>query len=363
MPSCLSAISGGVDSSVATSLLVDSGYDVECVTLDLIDDPTLISSAEKVAAAAGVPFRVVNMRGQFEKCVMDKFANSYLRGLTPNPCIDCNKHLKFGALHELRKELGFDFLATGHYARIVQNEETGRFELLRGQDLGKDQSYFLYNMTQDELAHTLFPLGHMTKQEVREVAGKHSLPSATSKESQDICFIPDGDYVNFIRRHNEVHEGEPALMQPGPIEDAEGSVLGEHTGIAMYTIGQRKGIGIAAKEPLYVIGKDADRNALVVGAREELMTRNVVAEDVNFVSVDADCFQRPGLNDASSDDGILVRAKTSYRQAPTLAKASFDGMRLRVAFEEEIMRPSPGQALVVYDAKTACKVLAGGTIF
>ncbi len=373
---CLSAISGGVDSSVATKLLQEAGYAVECVTLELIEDKALIRAAQNVAHELGCVLTIYDQREAFDTCVMKTFVTSYLEGRTPNPCIDCNKHLKFGKLHEMRAREGFDYLATGHYARIVYNAKTDRFELVRGADTAKDQSYFLYTMTQDELAHTLFPLGSMTKEEVRRIARAQGFSSAQKSESQDICFIPHGSYITFIENYLAYEaesdkaetlgkssckapctssldaKGDFSLLEAGSIEDTCGTVLGTHTGLAHYTIGQRKGIGVAAKEPLYVIGKDVSRNVLIVGVKDELSVKQVSAHDVNFVSID----------DASCADHMPVFVKTSYRQTPVPGHASFDGTRVHVALDRSIVRPSSGQALVLYDAATCEKVLAGGTI-
>ena len=257
-----------------------------------------------------------------------------------------------------RAQLGFDYVATGHYARRAFNESTGRFELRRGLDEAKDQSYVLYHLTQDDLAHMLFPLGELTKPQVRELAEKHSFGNAHKAESQDICFVPDGDYASFIARYmgfgGDVARADggdgpavPAAFEPGDIVDIDGKVLGRHNGLVHYTIGQRKGIGIAASEPLYVVGKDAGKNVLVVGPRSELGVREVRAGDVNLISV------------AALDKPLRVTAKTHYRQRAQAGEAVMEGDQLVVRFDDPVARPAAGQSLVLYDGDV---VVGGGTI-
>lgn len=355
------AMSGGVDSSVAALLLRDDGYELCGVTgkmfgsnvlgdqweshdawLDAVDD------AKRVCRGLGIPHHTLNLKDVFEETVIEDFVESYLSGRTPNPCVRCNRFVKFGALQRRRAELGFDALATGHYARIAFDEPSGRWQLLRARSLDKDQTYFLAGLTQDQLAHTLFPLGDLSKDEVRKRAVEAGLPNSRKPESQDICFVPDGDYRAFVQRW-----AGDRLPPSGPIETADGSVLGQHTGLVDYTIGQRKGIGIAAAEPLYVIAKDGQRNALIVGPREELMTRTAAGKDVNFVALAPEDAPRHPWR---------VRAKTTYRQDPRHATAVFDDHGVRVTFDEPVMTPAPGQALVLYDEATAQTVLAGATI-
>ena len=263
----LAAMSGGVDSSVAALVLRDAGYEVEGVTLKLFDNDDAfivgestccsLSDAEdarQVCLSLGLPHFIYNFSRTFNVDVIDRFCASYLAGKTPNPCIDCNRYVKFAALQERRRELGYDYVATGHYACRAYNDETGRYELRRGVDANKDQSYVLFHLSQDTLAHMLFPLGELTKPEVRALAEEHGFINASKAESQDICFVPDGDYASFIERR------EGRAFQPGDIVDRDGKVLGRHEGLARYTIGQRKGIGVAAPEPLYVFAKDAARS-------------------------------------------------------------------------------------------------------
>lgn len=351
----LMAMSGGVDSSVSALVLRDAGYDVEGVTLKLFDDDDACIAGEstccslkdaedarQVCLEIGVPHIVYNFTRTFNADVIDRFCNGYLGGQTPNPCIDCNRYVKFAALQQRRRELGFDFVATGHYARIGFNESTGRYELKRGRDANKDQSYVLFHLDQDTLAHMLFPLGDLTKAEVRELASAHGFVNAEKAESQDICFVPDGDYASFIERRTG------CSFMPGTIVDRAGNVLGEHAGLIHYTIGQRKGIGVAAAEPLYVYAKDVARNELVVDTDANTLCRSVVVDDVNFIARDS--LQHPER----------FAVKTHYRQkARSAAVEQTDDARIRITFDEPQRACAPGQAAVVYDSDT---VICGGTI-
>lgn len=348
-------MSGGVDSSVAAKLLVDAGYDVLGATMKLFDSDGVIleegsrtccslddvEDARSVAFGLGVPYRVLNYTATFGSCVIDRFCEAYLTGLTPNPCIDCNRYLKFEALQQRRRELGYDYVATGHYARRAFNEDTGRYELRRGLDPKKDQSYVLYHLTQDQLAHMLFPVGELTKDEVRQVAHEAGFGNADKLESQDICFVPDGDYASFIEEHTGTS------LEPGEIVLTDGTVLGTHQGLARYTIGQRKGLGVAAGEPLFVLRKDVEQNRLVVGFANETGTTTVLADDVNLISVE------------SLDEPLRVEAKVNYRAVSRPATATMENGLLRVVFDEPVRAVAPGQALVMYQGDV---VVGGGTI-
>ena len=284
---------------------------------------------------------VFNYQGLFGREVIDRFCEEYLCGRTPNPCIDCNRYVKFDALQKRRRQLDFDYVATGHYARRTYDEKTGRYLLKCGLDPKKDQSYVLFHLTQDTLAHMLFPLGELTKPEVRELAREAGFDNAGKSESQDICFVPDGDYADFIERRCGHTFG------PGPIVDMHGKVLGEHRGIDRYTIGQRKGIGVAAGEPLFVFCKDAETNTLVVGTDSETRAATVRANDVNLISV------------ASIDEPLRVTAKTHYRMKAQPGWARIEDHMLVMEFDEPQRAAAPGQALVLYDGDT---VVGGGTI-
>lgn len=346
----LCAMSGGVDSSVAAKLLVDAGYEVLGVTMRLFDRGRCgeaipckhddVADAQGVCGRLGVRHQVVDFAEAFEENVVEPFCRSYLAGDTPNPCVDCNRTIKFGALERLRCDLGYDYVATGHYVRRAVDGATGRCALLRGLDPKKDQSYVLYHLPQGLLSHLLFPVGELSKDEVRAVARETGLSVADKEESQDICFIPDGDYAAFIERR-------VGPLAPGPIVDEAGAVLGEHRGLARYTVGQRKGLGVAVGEPLFVLAKDVEHNALVVGPASSTGVRTVVADGVNVMA------------GARWSGKRRVEAKTNYRSALRTASAAFEGDRLVVTLDEPVRAVAPGQAIVLYHGD---EVVGGGTI-
>ena len=356
-PTVMMAMSGGVDSSVAALLLSEAGYAVTGATMKLFGSDVVesdcdssccsaddVEDARAVCRRLGVSHYTFNFGDLFGEAVIDRFCAAYLGGTTPNPCIDCNRFLKFDALQRRRRELGLGFVATGHYARRAWDEQAGRWQLLRARDAAKDQSYVLYHLTQDALAHMLFPLGDLTKPEVRELARAHGFATAEKPESQDICFVPDGDYAAFVERRC----GREAAFEPGEIVDRAGKVLGEHAGLIHYTVGQRKGIGVAAPEPLYVFAKDAKANRLVVGTAAEVQVGEVAARDVNLIAVER--IEAPRA----------VTVKTHYRQRPVPATVEQTGDdELRVVFDEPQRAAAPGQAVVAYDGDV---VVGGGTI-
>jgi tRNA-specific 2-thiouridylase len=352
-PHVVVALSGGVDSSTAAALLVQQGYRVSGVTMRLwrahdqdgpagshSGAPSAAEDAHRVCDRLGIPFHVVDLRDLFRAHVVDRFCAEYARARTPNPCLVCNREFKFGALLRLATDWGADYLATGHYARTRLHE--GLYQLLRGVDKAKDQSYVLYTLGQQQLRHVLFPLGEYTKQQVRALAEQFELPTAKRPESQDACFIPDGDYRSFVA------EQRPETMRPGPIVDREGGVLGEHRGIAFYTIGQRQGMGIAARQPLYVLEIDATRNALIVGPKAGLLHCELLAEAVSFVSGNPP----PGATS--------ITAKIRYKaQEAAAILEPLPGQRARVVFAEPQTAITPGQGVVFYQDEI---MLGGGII-
>ena len=349
------AMSGGVDSSVAAYLMVKDGYDCAGATLKLYDNPQCsfpghracctpsdTEDARSVAARLGMLYYVFPMHDEFRHSVIDKFADTYLHGGTPNPCIDCNRFLKFSALLDKARELGCEYIASGHYARREQDPETGRFILKKGLDPTKDQSYVLYAMTQDQLAHTLFPLGSYTKKEIRHIAQEQGFINADKPDSQDICFVPDGDYVSFITRC--VGHESPT----GPFVDQEGRVLGQHKGFIRYTKGQHKGLGLAIEPPLYVLRKDPADHAVYLGHNEDLFTSELIAGDWNWISL-------PALTAPMT---VTVKTRYSQREAEAVAEP-LSGGQVRLRFREPQRAVTPGQFVVLYAGDT---VVGGGGI-
>ena len=362
------AMSGGVDSSLAAALLLEQGFEVVGFTMQLWprereeDVPPgmrgccgvdAIDSARRVARHLGIRHYVLNLREPFERFVIDPFCDEYAEGRTPNPCIRCNTFVKFGPLLHRAREIGAEKLATGHYARVTRagqaqacgtrgDGESGRWKLLRGADSGKDQSYSLYGLTQEQLAHALLPLGELTKQETRHRAAKLGLPTAERAESQEICFITGENYRQYLERRR------PEVAAPGPIVDREGRRIGRHRGVAFYTIGQRQGLGIAHGRPLYVVGIDIERNRLIVGEMEEATARGLLMREVNYVSVER-----------LPDEGMRLAAKIRSGASPAPCVATPENGRVRVDFAQPEWAVSPGQAAVCYDGET---VAVGGVI-
>ncbi|MDR2394170.1 MAG: tRNA 2-thiouridine(34) synthase MnmA [Treponema sp.] len=353
----LIAMSGGVDSSVAALLSHKAGFPCIGVTLKLFSAPTAadpkarprkrsccsladVEDAKQVAYQLDMPYYVLNFSDAFTDGVIRKFVETYEKGETPNPCIDCNRYIKFEGLLQRAKQLAIAYLVTGHYARI--EKQGSRFLLKKARDLKKDQSYVLYTMTQDQLAHTLFPLGDLTKEEVRAIALEAGLMNARKQDSQDICFIPDGDYAHFI----EAYRGKPAA--PGNILDETGALLGQHQGLIRYTIGQRRGMGLAFPEARYVLAKSPADNTLTLGKESALYTQTLYAATLNFIA-----WEDP-------EKPRRVTVKTRYLQAEQPATALLlEADRLRVDFDTPQRAITPGQAVVLYDGEL---VLGGGTI-
>ena len=349
----LVAMSGGVDSSVAAYLLQQQGYACIGVTMRLYENETAgiprghtccslddVEDARAVAYDLGMPYYVLNFTEEFDEKVIRKFVQVYQNGGTPNPCIDCNRYLKFDHLLNRARELGCDYIATGHYVQRWQ-DENGRWGLRKNDDPGKDQSYVLYSLTQDQLAHTLFPLGGMHKDAVRAIAEEQGLCNARKHDSQDICFVPDGDYAAFLERYT----GQP--MQPGNFVDEQGHVIGRHKGAARYTIGQRKGLGLAMGAPVYVCGKDMQANTVTVGPEKMLFDRIVYADEANWIAI-------PELTGP-----LRVTARTRYHQGEQAATVYPAECGFRLEFDQPQRAPTPGQAVVLYQGDT---VLGGGTI-
>lgn len=336
----LIGMSGGVDSSVAAFLMKEAGYECLGATMRLLPEADGAEDARKVAQRMGMPFYEFDLAGEFRAEVMESFVRCYRCGLTPNPCIECNKHLKFGKFLEKALALGCDCIVTGHYARIAQKD--GRLCLQKALDEGKDQTYFLYTLTQEQLAHTRFPLGELTKAQARQIAEVQGFVNARKKDSQDICFVPDGDYMAFL----EAYTGEKG--RPGDFLDESGKVVGKHRGAAAYTTGQRKGLGLAMGAPVYVICKDMAANTVTVGPNEALFHRSLMAEDVNWMAI-----SQPG-----EPFRCKAKARSRMTEQPATVYPLEDG-RIRVEFDEPQRAITPGQAVVLYEDDL---VLGGGTI-
>ena len=351
----LIAMSGGVDSSVAALLTKEKGidcigctmklYEAEDTDLPPAESKTCCSlddteDARSVAFRLGMPFYVFNYKEEFRDKVMNRFAESYEKGETPNPCIDCNKYLKFGKLQERAEVLGCDYVVTGHYARIEKQGE--KYVLKRALDESKDQSYVLYNLTQELLAHTLFPLGELTKKEARGIAEANGFVNANKPDSQDICFVPDGDYATVVEKITG------RIPEPGDFVDKEGNVIGQHKGIINYTIGQRKGLGLAMGHPVFVCDICPENNAVVIGENEDLMKREVLVRDFNWISGETPA------------EPVRCTAKTRYRMKDQPAVIyPLEGGGAKIVFDDPQRAITRGQSAVAYDGDV---VLGGGVI-
>jgi tRNA-specific 2-thiouridylase len=340
------AMSGGVDSSVAAALLVEQGYDVVgimmrlwsedaegmvCTTHNRCCTPEQLDDARRIADTLGIPFYVLDTKDVFRATIVEYFIDMHRQALTPNPCIECNRNIRFTWLYEHAMALDADYLATGHYARISR-EADDSFRLRRGLDPAKDQSYVLSVLTQEHLAHTMFPVGGYTKPQIREIAARFGLPTASKKDSQDLCFIADGNYRRFLSDH------APEVLHPGPIQRRDGTVLGQHSGLANYTIGQRKGLGIQSTETLFVTGTNDKTNALIVGPREELGGHTLTAHRMSWSVPEA--LVQPFRAE------VKIRYKAS--PAPALVSPLAEG-RIQVVFDEPLRDITPGQGAVIYD--------------
>lgn len=349
------AMSGGVDSSVAALLTINQGYDCIGATMKLFQNEDVcvsrensccsladVEDAKSVAHSLGIPYYVFNFTDRFREDVIDRFIKAYETGSTPNPCIDCNRYLKFEKLFLRAQELNYDYIVTGHYAKIEYDEASKRFLLKKAVDKTKDQSYVLYSMTQHQLAHTLFPLGNLCKTEVRNIAQNNGFVNAKKHDSQDICFVQSGTYADFI----EQYTGK--TYPPGKFLLKNGNVLGTHKGIIHYTVGQRKGLGISYDEPLYVTEINTADNTVILGTNSELYSKTLTANNINLISVNK--IEKP----------IRIKAKVRYRQAEQPATViQTDNDSIKVEFDEPQRAVTKGQAVVLYDGDT---VLGGGTI-
>ena len=361
------AMSGGVDSSVAAALLKEQGHELVGFTMQLwnqrrninvdengdplpsrccsLDD---VYDARRVAGSLGIPFYVLNLEKDFERDVVEPFVQSYLSGETPIPCVACNSRLKFASLDRMAVSLGCDKVATGHYARVEYDEAANRYRLFRGKNHWKDQSYFLWELTQEQLSHAYFPLGEMLKSEVRDIARDANLYTAEKQESQEICFVPDGKYSEFIDRYLDHEDRADEMPAAGEIVNTAGEIVGTHSGIHRYTIGQRRGLGIAHEKPLYVVQIERAKSQIIVGEADELDSREFIAKGVNWVA-----FDEPA-------QPVRADVKVRYRHEPAAATIhALPDARARIVFDEPQRSITPGQATIFYNDD---EVVGGGWI-
>lgn len=346
------AMSGGVDSSVAAYLMKEAGYDCIGITIknyedDLVGEgscctPEHVQDARKVAGQLGMEHYLYNFTESFTENVMKRFVEAYENGCTPNPCIDCNRYIKFQELYEHARLLGCETVVTGHYARIEKDDKSGRYLLKKGLDANKDQSYVLYHLSQQQLSHTCFPLGGLPKTKVREIAQARGLINAGKQDSQDICFVPSGSYTDFICKFTG------KCYPQGNFVDLEGNILGKHKGIIHYTIGQRKGLGLSLKAPMYVYGIDKEKNQVILSDEKKLFSRELIADDLNLIAI-------PKI-----EGTLSVKAKVRYKheEQPAIVE-QIDVNRIRVVFQEPQRAITKGQAVVLYDGDS---VIGGATI-
>ena len=344
----LLGMSGGVDSSVSALLLKEQGYEVIGTTLELFAGSSCCNintyiDAKNVCNSIGVPHFTYDYKNEFKEHVINDFIDAYANQRTPNPCIECNKYLKFGAMYEKAKELGCEYIATGHYAKMEYSEEYGRYVLKKANNIAKDQSYVLYNLPKELLGKVLFPLGYFkSKEEVREVARKNNLKTASKPDSEDICFIPDGNYKKFLENNSNIKPKE------GNIVNVKGEILGKHKGLYNYTIGQRKGLGISNKVPLFVIGFNKEKNELIVGEESETYKTEMLVKDKNLLLID-ELTQKMKVN---------VKTRYSSKEEPATIEMMENGY-IKVVFDKPVQRITPGQSAVFYIDDI---VLGGGKI-
>jgi tRNA-uridine 2-sulfurtransferase len=349
-------MSGGVDSSVAAALLLEQGYEVIGVTLQIWQDMSeeikksegsccslsAVDDARRVANKLGIPYYVLNFKDIFNKTVIEYFKEEYFKGRTPNPCIACNRHVKWQAMLDKAVSMGIDYIATGHYAKVVYDAASNRHILKKSVTDKKDQTYALYNLTQEQLSRTLMPVGDYPKDKIREMAKEMGLSVASKPDSQEICFIHDNDYGRFLSENSD------KKIIPGKFVDTNGNVLGDHKGIVHYTIGQRKGLGMTFGKPMFVVALDVKNNRVVLGDDSEVFSNSLIASDLNFISI-----EKPV-------DGMRVNAKIRYsaKESPAIINL-LDDNKVKVTFEVPQRAITPGQAVVFYDADA---VVGGGTI-
>lgn len=356
------AMSGGVDSSVVAAMMSRAGRKVAGFTMQLWNQRRLpdlqtegatgrccslddVYDARAVASQLGIPYYVVNFEQRFEEQVVKPFISEYLAGRTPIPCTLCNNYVKFDHFLDMAAGIGAEEIATGHYARIERNDRTGRYELMRGADPGKDQTYFLFGLTQDQLSRTKFPLGHLLKPQVRELAREYGLTVAAKNDSQEICFVPNGDYAQFIDSYFK-EQGIDRAVTHGPIRDTQGRVIGEHAGVHQFTVGQRKGLGIASPEPLYVIATEPATQTVIVGGNDDLLRKSCFAKDVNWISVER----------IAEPMRVQVKIRNKHTAADATLYPSGADDRAEVRFDQPQRAVTPGQAAVFYQGD----IVAGG---